>query len=188
MNSFIESLKSPVWWVSVVVVGVLTSVLAAFLKDGFDWARGLLARLLTGQFASDREITCFWITEYDYPRGGIIEKDNPRMRLWRLGKFIVGRGRSTIDESNYRIQGKLSDEGLLTGYWYERTKQGRHYYGAFQLFLKPTNDEFIGKWIGFSGENVVKSGDWRWKKEPNQSLEPPPMAVTPPAKQEPRRP
>ncbi|CEO39091.1 hypothetical protein [Photobacterium kishitanii] len=36
MDEFFKSLTSPVWWISVVVVGILVSVIAAYIKESID--------------------------------------------------------------------------------------------------------------------------------------------------------
>ncbi|WP_058119622.1 hypothetical protein [Photobacterium kishitanii] len=43
MEEFFKSLTSPVWWFSVVIVGIFISVIAAYLKEGIDKCLSLLS-------------------------------------------------------------------------------------------------------------------------------------------------
>lgn len=58
MKDFWANLSSPAWWLSVVVVGLTTGVLAIYFKDAIDRARSHLSarqRALNAQALLDRE-------------------------------------------------------------------------------------------------------------------------------------
>src|SRR4051812_1396981 len=52
MNEILQEIKKPVWWVSVVAVGLILNVLSSYLRDGIDrgakrffgWTRSVNAR------------------------------------------------------------------------------------------------------------------------------------------------
>jgi predicted nucleotide-binding protein len=62
----------------------------------------------------------------------------------------------------YRLVGEITNR-VITGEW-ESLSRAVHYYGAFQLVIKPRANEMRGKWVGFHSNNVVGSGSWIWKR------------------------
>ena len=50
MDDIIKNFSSPVWWVSVVIVGIFVSVIGAFLKDYVEgWASSVSSKLQKGR-------------------------------------------------------------------------------------------------------------------------------------------
>lgn len=63
----------------------------------------------------------------------------------------------------YAFVGKL-DGDVITGEWLDKRNNKSGYYGSFQIVMKPTLSDAIGKWIGFSGDRQVNAGDLIWRK------------------------
>lgn len=61
----------------------------------------------------------------------------------------------------YRAVGEIENR-TITGEW--ESTRAVHYYGAFQLVIKPRANEMHGKWVGFHANNTVGSGRWLWKR------------------------
>jgi hypothetical protein len=58
---------------------------------------------------------------------------------------------------------------IVTGTWSETTSaeghyQGAAYHGTLQMVVNPMGRDMTGKWVGFSKDFQVESGDWnlRW--------------------------
>lgn len=66
-----------------------------------------------------------------------------------------GPGRSRM-----HVNGTLSDGGVFSGEWEERTVAGRRYSGVVQFLLTRTGNEMRGQWVGFTRNDTVQSGVW----------------------------
>lgn len=56
-------------------------------------------------------------------------------------------------------------KSIVTGTWTEKTSDESHYKGAvyrgtLQMLIDPMGRSMTGKWIGFSRDFKVNSGDW----------------------------
>ena len=152
-------LASVAMWLAGIVAGVICTVL---LQDSLYYA---LARCFGGRFRRGRGLRGRWNTVYRYQTSGQWKTDDPSFEVRLFGKYVVAAGTSSQDGSTYKVRGKLTDEGLITGQWSESTGDGRQYYGAFQLLVLRTNTEMEGLWIGFSRQDNIRSGKWHWTKE-----------------------
>lgn len=71
---------------------------------------------------------------------------------------------SSIQGRPFVIRGQIQSGNVVTGTWYDRQGAGT-YFGAFQLVIDPIPTKMEGKWIGFSSKNVVKEGQWIWRRK-----------------------
>jgi hypothetical protein len=86
----------------------------------------------------------------------MVEDDSAMIK--QFGNRIV----ANVSAHNFKcyLIGKVEQRRTITGTWYD--EYGAGYYGAFQFLIDPITGDFSGKWVGFSREGIVKSGDWEW--------------------------
>jgi hypothetical protein len=77
------------------------------------------------------------------------------------------RALSSVQGRPFVIRGQIQRGNVLTGVWSDREKGGT-YFGAFQLIIDPIPNRMQGRWIGFSGNNLVKEGEWEWTRMPDE--------------------
>lgn len=65
----------------------------------------------------------------------------------------------------YGIEGTIERENIVTGIWRD-LEAGATYFGSFQLVISPLKNSMKGKWVGWSQQGVVRSGDWVWERIP----------------------
>lgn len=88
--------------------------------------------------------------------------DNPSIaEVTQIGSQFEAR--SSVQGRPFIIRGQIQRGNVITGTWYDR-EGGATYFGAFQLIIEPIPNRMVGKWIGFSGNNRVKEGDWEWAR------------------------
>lgn len=80
--------------------------------------------------------------------------------------FIEGEGRVTGGGIvPYHFIGTInSGETLITGTWFDPHNRVSGYSGSFQVRLAPVEGAARGKWIGFSANGPINSGDLRLQR------------------------
>jgi hypothetical protein len=61
MEPFFDQLTSPGWWISVVVVGILINLAAAYLKPVVDSVLGRLSKQRAARLAEQRDNQALWV-------------------------------------------------------------------------------------------------------------------------------
>ena len=107
-----------------------------------------------------------WRSVYSYPssgRNGTFESEH-LVQLHKLNHYLVAE--SLPDSRSYLLIRLTIDGRIATGSWHEQTDpqgyyQGVTYHGAIQLIVDDGGERLGGKWVGFSKDMSVTSGDWR---------------------------
>jgi len=158
METVIDLIGSFGIWGAGIVAGVIVTLL---LNDPVYYA---LARLFGSGFGKKSSLKGNWKSNFRYQTNGNWQEDDPSFQIRQFGHHFVGSGLSAIDQSQYSVKGKLTTEGIAIGEWHETTRDGRYYFGPFQLILNATANELDGRWIGYSRKGRIQSGPWTWKK------------------------
>lgn len=145
------------------LLGIFTSIiLKAFnpaIEDGIHkWIVVILGK---GKPNTKLSLKGNWVSRWyvqsnNYPP--IIEDKNATIR--QFGDSIVGA--THIGNFKCIITGKIKQNHYITGEW--RDDYGGGYFGTFQFIIDPSTGNFSGKWVGFSRNGTVKSGNWEWKR------------------------
>lgn len=88
-------------------------------------------------------------------------ENEAKVLLTQIGKQVYGR--VTHGNTSYTIKGTIEKDMYLTGIW-DDIHDGNNYKGAFQLYIHKYASHMTGKWLGYSEKNVIKTGDWHWKR------------------------
>lgn len=143
------------------LIGFVMSLVALVLGPTVeDRAQGYIVNIF-GSTTPRRKLSLAgeWISRLhvhsnSYPP--IVEDKTATIR--QFGTRIIAKMRAHNFEC-YLI-GKVEQGRTITGTWFD--ENGAGYYGAFQFLIDPSTGNFSGRWVGFSKEGIVKSGDWEW--------------------------
>lgn len=107
-----------------------------------------------------------WRSSYEYRSDddGNLHTDQHIFRVSQRGRRVTMKDPGGPDRSRMHVRGTLSDGGVFSGEWEERTISGRHYSGVVQLLLSRTRNEMHGQWVGFTRSDTVRSGSWTLNK------------------------
>lgn len=79
----------------------------------------------------------------------------------QFGKKVYGEARH--DKSNFTINGTIDRDLFVTGLW-EDVSDGNNYKGSFQLYIHKYATHMTGKWVGYSENNTIRTGEWLWRR------------------------
>ncbi|MEN3535838.1 hypothetical protein AAH991_12040 [Microbispora sp. ZYX-F-249] len=112
------------------------------------------------------DLSGIWLSTYTYYSSG-------RRREYSENHYVVIRhhndnmdGQSLANKAESDLRLRLTTAGLVvTGTWTERTSpngyyRGASYHGTIQMLASPTGDSMSGKWVGFSKNFSINSGNW----------------------------
>jgi hypothetical protein len=84
------------------------------------------------------------------------------------GNSLTAQSIENVEGSRLQLTMTLKNN-IVTGAWRETTSteghyQGVTYHGTLQMVTNPMGRNMTGKWVGFSKDFQVESGDWnlRW--------------------------
>ncbi len=118
----------------------------------------------------DTDLSGIWLSSYSY-------FSTSREKIFEGAHYVVLRqdANSLTAESIKNTEGSLLrlamtlKNNIVTGTWSEATSaeghyQGVTYHGTLQMVANPMGRSMTGKWVGFSKDFQVESGDWnlRW--------------------------
>jgi Predicted nucleotide-binding protein containing TIR-like domain len=102
-----------------------------------------------------------WEQCWNVDRGSGREPHPSEAKLLSFGSHV--RGTWEALGRSYSLRGQLEHGRILTGTWRDSAGNAT-YFGSFQLRVSPLNDEMTGCWVGWSRSDMVRSGDWTWKR------------------------
>lgn len=129
-------------------------------------ALALMAPEAAAASESDHDFSGVWLSRYVYysdSRENDFEgKHYVVLRQEDGGLVAQGLPNEEGSELSIRLSRKRS---VVTGTWTERTSptghyKGASYHGTLQMLVDPMGRSMSGKWIGFSKDFKVNSGDW----------------------------
>jgi hypothetical protein len=151
------------------LVGVPASMIASWFMGpflttfcGFHSVKCLnwLRRIFKNDEFYDQDWTQTWeVTSESFPPKNLSE-----LKIYKFLHLISGDASQTTNSGaqySFRIIGKISNSNIITGRWTDPSSAG--YHGAFQMIISPTREQITGKWVGYSREGFIKTGDWIWK-------------------------
>lgn len=99
-----------------------------------------------------------WIVDgsVNFPR-----ENEAHVSLSQIGRQVYGQ--VLHNKTSYTIRGTIDKDMYLTGIW-DDLQDGNNYKGAFQLYIHKYGSHMTGKWLGFSEKNVIRTGDWLWRR------------------------
>jgi len=89
------------------------------------------------------------------------DENEAKVTLAQIGKQVYGRIQH--EKNSYTIKGTIDKDMYLTGIW-DDLQDGNTYKGAFQLYIHKYANQMTGKWVGYSEKNLIKTGDWYWRR------------------------
>ena len=120
--------------------------------------------------AVDTDLSGIWLSRYTYfstSRDKIFEGSH-YVVLRQDGNVLSAQSIENAEGSRLQLNMTLKNN-IVTGTWSETTSseghyQGATYHGTLQMLTNPMGRSMTGKWVGFSKDFQVESGDWnlRW--------------------------
>ena len=150
-------------------VGALFGLLLTLFVQPFieGAAQGFLVRTFGSARRTKQKLSGQWLQEWQVESNNVPPINPSHVELKQLGRRVSAKFQSL--GRTYCVNGEISQGTYVTGTWYDEA-EGSTYHGAFQLRIRPKNDEMIGRWIGFAESGEIKTGPWKWRRIEDQSV------------------
>lgn len=156
--------------ISLIAGAFLTLFIFPLVSDPIqDWVHKIIVGLLgSGQPRRKGDIAGNWHERWNEDGKQITPQAvDYSAHIKQFGSRISGS--FTSDGEKYFFIGRVLNH-YVTGTWQGELGENS-YYGAFQLRLYPGLKTMDGKWIGYSKQGSVKSGNWEWKRPEEKKYE-----------------
>lgn len=154
------------------VLGIVLGAIASFVVSLFgtvllqDWATGVLARIVGDRLFIRRpyrlsgEYIQTWNADTVAPNEGTPAGGESIAYLKQFANRLIGT--FTFDGHEFRLRGRIHDGSIVSGEWID-VNRGYTYHGVFQFRVETHTRTLTGRWLGFSRNGPIRSGDWKWR-------------------------
>jgi hypothetical protein len=105
-----------------------------------------------------------WSQSWEVESSNFLPINPGRLKVFRFFNLIAAETSMTSANGtgyDVRIVAVL-DGSIITGKWMDPAPNG--YYGSCQFHLSNLRDGARGRWLGFSTNGTIKTGDWHWTR------------------------